>query len=139
MARLIVESTISNIQALDKVINAVGKFQNKEFNDFILKKSLETLNEVINQRSSMFDTDNDHYLYEYKMNNKVERTEKGFIIYNDTEIDLDPEYVSPKTIANYPSGKFNIAMAFEYGTGIVGLTNPVDGHWEYLLPKFHLR
>lgn len=120
-----------NTNYIDKAINKIHKLYSDDLKEFLVNKVLLTLEKVIIQRTTMFNTDNDKYLNDYKNNNKVMYTKDGFIIYNDTKVTIPSEYNSNKVISNYPEGKFNVAMAFEYGTGIVGLTNPVTGHWEY--------
>ena len=38
--------------------------------------------------------------------------------------------ISPENASNYPDG-FSIALAFEYGTGLIGQGNPKIGAWQY--------
>ena len=44
--------------------------------------------------------------------------------------------ISTKHLEDYPNG-FSIALAFEYGVGIVGQTNPVPNAWEYNLKDYN--
>lgn len=124
-------SILKDTNALDKTLKTIHGLYDENFKKYLVDKVLETIDQVVVERITAFRTDNDEYLGEYLRSNKYKMTTKGFIVYNDAKVDIPPEYSKQSTIAKYPDGKFNVAMAFEYGTGIVGLTNPVDGHWEY--------
>lgn len=116
---MIKENTkIYNLSLLEeqiKIINSVR--QSSNLNEFLKKKFLETLNQVMDERLTEENT-NTAFVPVYRNNNHFEDTEDGFIMYNDTVL-----YGEKYT--------FSIALAFEYGTGIIGQENPVVGHWQY--------
>ena len=118
---------VDNLDAIDRVLNKVSIISNiqdnRDYFDFIKKKVEATLKEVINERLSAFD-DNDNLYAEsvYRASNHFKDTENGFILYNDAKVPVDTDGYD---------GSFNIALAYEYGTGIVGEGNPVEGHWQY--------
>lgn len=90
---------------------------------YMQNKCLEAVNKISNERIYMYNTTNTEMRSEYLKNNKIRQFEDGFIIYNDTYVVTD----NP----SYENGKFSIALAFEYGVGIIGEQNPVVGAWEY--------
>lgn len=94
-----------------------------KFRKYIKNKCMKALKDVMRQRL-VLNIDN------YEANNKIADTEDGFIIYNDTMADLSE--LSDDTKQKYPDG-FSVALAIEYGTGIVGQDNPKKGAWEYNL------
>lgn len=118
---------IDSVKKLEKHIELVKSLSdlkdNAVFQNYIQEKCLETVNKVANQRIYMFNTTNTDMRQEYLRNNKIAKFEDGFIIYNDTSIAVN----NP----SYENGRFSIALAFEYGVGIIGEANPVQGAWEY--------
>lgn len=101
----------------------------KKFQKFIQKKCLETVKQISNDRITNTTTD-DEYIVEYKSRHKIRETSDGFILYNDTILPTEMLPVSEKNVNNYPNG-FSIALAFEYGIGIVGQNSAKEGAWEY--------
>ena len=121
-----------NFDYLERIIedvNSMRKMQgiSSEFKQFIKNKVKNTLNQVMNERLGMYgSTDNDDSIALYKSSNHFQDTDNGFILYNNASVDTDlPGY----------NGKFSIALAFEYGTGIVGETHAVNGAWDYNVNK----
>lgn len=91
--------------------------EDEKYLDFLKTKFKETVNNISQMcipDSGMKDI--------YISNNKIHTLENGFILYNDTCVDTDTEGYD---------GSFSIALAFEYGTGIVGQQNPKLGAWQY--------
>lgn len=90
----------------------------KNFQKYIQEKCLDTVKETTSKlmryTGSAVET--------YKNNHKIKETNDGFILYNDTVVNVDS--------SGY-GGEFPLALAFEYGTGIVGSENPKIGAWTY--------
>ena len=122
---------IEDIEELDKYIQFVDRFSKMKtdvkFQKFMQIKCLHALNEVIADR--LHGTTNEEYIEEYKLRNQIKEEPDGFLIYNDFTI---PAILTTQSNAtrNYIEG-FSIALAFEYGVGIVGQENAVLGAWEY--------
>lgn len=111
-----------NKKALDEHIEFVKKLilmeTDKNFQKYIQNKCLDTVKRVTDELMRYSGAT----VEAYKNNHKIEETENGFILYNDTAVESDsPGY----------SGAFPIALAFEYGTGIVGSRNAKEGAWDY--------
>lgn len=130
-----IDTKINSLEKIQKYmyfINVLnGKENNEDFMNFLKEKFMRTLNDVIDVNLKN-GTTNDEFIEEYKKNNKIEDTSNGFVLYNHTMADISE--LSPKTQANYPNG-FSIALAFEYGVGIVGENNAKQGAWEYNVNK----
>lgn len=126
---LSVKVETSNLNSLKSKIDYLKKLvkmkTDKTFQEYIQRKCLDTVNKVANERIYLHNTTNTDMRQEYLRNNKIrdDNISGGFIIYNDTFVSVD----NP----SYPNGRFSIAMAFEYGTGIIGEENPVIGAWDY--------
>ena len=105
----------------------------KSFQKFIQNKVIQALNKVMQERLTS-ETTNNEYIEEYKLRNKIREEEDGFVLYNDFTI---PAILSSRGNAtrDYSEG-FSIALAFEYGVGIVGQDNPVEGAWEYNINNY---
>lgn len=111
-----------NKKALDQHIEFVKKLilmeTDKKFQKYIQNKCLETVKRVTDELMRYSGAT----VEVYKNNHKIEETENGFILYNDTAVESEsPGY----------GGAFPIALAFEYGTGIVGSQNAKEGSWGY--------
>lgn len=128
-----IKSEIENIKGLSKHIELVLKSieiqkNTKPLSEFLCKKTLEKINEVLEQRKYLLQTpdgnENIEYLNEYMSNHNQTIYDNGFEITNNTMADYD----------KYP---FSIALAFEFGVGIVGEGNPVQGAWEYNINKYN--
>lgn len=127
-----VSCEIKGLKELENKIEYIKRLSqmkiDKTFQKFIQDKVLQTLNKVMEERLTE-DTTNNEYIEEYKLRNKIREEDDGFVLYNDFKI---PAILSTKSnaIRDYSEG-FSIALAFEYGVGIVGQENPVEGAWEY--------
>lgn len=110
---------VQGLDVLQKRIDYIKKIKSMEtdsaFQKFIQDKCLRTIKKVAEQRFATHTTTNEDLKSQYLNNNKIgEVTNKGFIIYNDLSI------VKPDT--RFSDGYvFSVALAFEYGTGFVGL------------------
>ena len=126
MKNLTIKIELGNIKALDKQIDYVDKMlkmkTDKDFQQYIQDKCMKTLEEITNQRL-VGGTTNDLEFDLYKKSNHIKESEDGFILYNDAKIPADKYNIIPFDTSGYPDGKFNVALAFEYGTGIVNTTN----------------
>lgn len=117
MLKIITE--IDSLRKLDEHIAFVNKVvqmrTDKRFQEFIQAKCLQTIKRVAEQRFASHTTTNEDLKAEYLNNNKVrEITNEGFVIYNDLSV------VKPDT--KFSEGyTFSVALAFEYGTGFVGM------------------
>ena len=140
-----VKTEVLNLKGLENHIQYVNKMlkmkTDKNFQKFIQDKCLQTVEKVARQR--LGGTTNDEYIEEYILRNKIrEDGNNGFILYNDFTI---PAILSTKNtinqnrdnglVRNYDKG-FNIALAFEYGVGIVGANNPVQNSWAYNINNY---
>ena len=116
-----IKTEVDDLEKLKQYIEYVKKFStiksDKDFQNFIQNKFLETVNEMSNKLLP-----NGDLSLKYIQNNKIRPIEDGFVLYNDTYVETDSEGYG---------GKFSIALAFEYGTGIVGQNNPKIGAWAY--------
>lgn len=132
-----VKIDLQGLENLQEHINIAEKFlklkKDKEWNKFLQQKVLQTLNRVIARRLKG-GTTNDDAINLYVSSNKIEETENGFILYNDATIEAETQNKD-----NYPNGKFSIALAFEYGVGIVGENTPVDRFipWQYNVHEYN--
>ena len=114
-----IKTEIDSFEKLDKHIDFVNKMlhlkTDKTFQEFIQKKCLETIKKVAVQRFATHTTTNEELKEEYLNNNKIrDITDEGFVIYNDLSV--------PKPDTEFSEGyTFSVALAFEYGTGFVGM------------------
>ena len=134
-----IKTDIQGLKELQDHIELVNKMllmkSDSDFQDFIKNKVLEVANKVTEERLIGGTTD-DEYIAEYKSRHKIRDEEDGFVLYNDTIIPPSMLPVSEKTAENYPDG-FSIALAFEYGVGIVGENSPKVNAWEYNVNKWN--
>lgn len=112
---------ISNLQGLSKIMNIVNKFSIKELNEYLAKKGYEALQKVSSERINLFDDTNTNQEAKesYLQHNKYMVNEDGFTLYNDM----------PKIAWRGINGNgydFSVALAFEFGTGIVGQNSPAE-------------
>lgn len=118
---LYVKTKIDGLDKLKKHIEFVKKMAllktNKDFQEYIQNKFLETVNRISMERLPVGSMS-----LEYISHNQIRQLDDGFILYNDTTIETDTEGYG---------GQFSIALAFEYGTGIVGQEHPKKDAWEY--------
>ena len=108
----------------------------KAFQKFIQEKVLETARKVTDERL-IGGTTNDEAIEQYKSNHKIRTENDGFILYNDTQIPAKVNGVQ-NDIENYPNGMFPIALAFEYGVGIIGQNTPDnENSWAYNIQGYN--
>ena len=116
-----VKLEVNGIEKFKKHIEFVKKMAllktDKKFQEYIQNKFLETVNQISMQRLPLGSLS-----LNYIEHNQIRKVDNGFILYNDTTIETDTEGYG---------GKFSIALAFEYGTGIVGQENPKKNAWAY--------
>ena len=129
-----VSTSIDSIGKLDKHINLVKNMasmkEDTNFQKYIQDKCMQTLEQVMNSRLQAGYTTNDDSISLYKSSNHLIETDDGFIIYNDAKIPANVSGVQ-NDISNYPNGEFSIALAFEYGVGLVGMNTINPNAWEY--------
>lgn len=122
-----INTKVNGLEKLDEYINFVEKFANSkydlEFQKYLQEKCIEVIERVTN---TLLPYTGDTVEL-YKSNNKIREFEEGFIIYNDTTVEATTEGYE---------GAFSIALAFEYGTGVVGQENPKEGAWEYNINQY---
>lgn len=125
---------VNGLEKLKQHIEFVKKISSMKndtkFQDFISDKCFKTLQRVTNERL-IGGTTNDELIGEYSKNNKINKDDDGFVLYNDTVIEVDDP--------NYPNG-FSIALAFEYGVGIVGegtYNSDYFRPWEYNVNNYN--
>lgn len=109
---------------------------NKSFQKFIQDKTMEALNYVMNERLGTWFTTNDDSIQLYRNSNHIKEVDDGFIIYNDAKIAANVSGVQ-NDVSNYPNGEFSIAMAFEYGVGIIGMSTGNPNAWEYNINDYN--
>lgn len=128
---------VNGMEQLTNHINRVKRMskmrQDVSFQNYIKNKCWQTLQQVIGERLNG-GTTNDEAISIYIAGNHIEDITGGFIIYNDARIPAEVNGVQ-NTIENYPNGEFNIALAFEYGVGIIGQNTDYDPNfytpWDY--------
>lgn len=97
------------------------------FQKYIQQKCMEAVQKITNERLIGGTTDDD-MIEEYKTRHKIQEETDGFIIYNDTVL---PAYMLNTANPEDYSNGFSIALAFEYGIGIVGENSPKANAWQY--------
>lgn len=136
---LSIDVEIDSIEKLDKHIKYVERMMQMKtdvnFQKYIQQKCLETVKKVSYQRIGI--NTNEEYVEEYVSRHSIREVPDGFILYNDLAI---PAILSTKNtknqdsnlgiVRNYENG-FSLALAFEYGVGLVGAENAVQGAWDY--------
>ena len=119
--KLEIDVTVDSIKKLEEYIKAISKYNlsvsNKEFQKYLQDKFLEAVKKVSLERLQGEDLAST-----YNENHKIQELDDGFILYNDTMVETESEGYD---------GKFSIALAFEYGTGLIGQENPKIGAWQY--------
>lgn len=120
----------SNLDKLQKHIEFINKMMQMKtdatFQKFIQNKVLKLADKVTEERL-IGGTTNDDAIKEYRNNHKIRDYDEGFILYNDTVIPANAADIS-----GYNEGNFPVALAFEYGVGIVGQSNSnSENAWQY--------
>ena len=129
-------SISTNVQGLEKLqkeltrIEKIVKLQNDKamLNERLAQEMVKIVRNVAIQRLSLVSTSNEEYKNMYLSNNKYRIDGNKIIIYNDLCIVSPKSKVSDEYI-------FCIALAFEYGTGVIGKENPKVGAWAYDVNK----
>ena len=128
-----VNCEVKGLKELNKKIEYIKKMlqmkTDKSFQKFIQEKVLQAVNLVMQERL-VGETTNDDQIELYKSSNHIREEENGFVLYNDAQIPANVKGVQ-NNIENYPDGMFSIAMAFEYGVGIIGTKTNDSNAWEY--------
>lgn len=118
---------VSGLNKLREHINYVKKMRlmltSKRFQTYIQDRCLETIKLVAIRRFATSTNTNKELETTYNENHKIrDITDKGFVIYNDFAIE--------KPTTHHSEGyTFSIALAFEYGTGIIGLNSNNSPSW----------
>lgn len=132
--------SVDSIKKIDDHINLLKRIQNlkedKDFREYIMKKSMETLNKVMNERLISGSTTNDDSIQLYMSSNHIEETDDGFIIYNNAKIPANVKGIQ-NNVENYPNGEFSVALAFEYGVGLVGIKTGNQKAWQYNVKNYN--
>lgn len=136
---------VNSINKLNKHIQYVEKLAKMKtdirFQKEIQDRVLETVNRITEQRL-VGGTTNDDAISEYKKNHKIRplidknNEEIGFELYNDTKVPANVNGVQ-NDISNYPEGMFSVALAFEYGVGIVGSNTSNPNAWKYNINTYN--
>lgn len=128
-----------NKEQLDTLVDYVNKLlkmkNDKQFQKFIQNKCLKVLDQVMND-NLIGGTSNDDAIDIYMNSNHILDFGEGFILYNDAKIPANVKGVQ-NDISNYPNGEFSIALAFEYGVGIVGENTDNPNAWNYNLQDYY--
>ena len=134
-----INTDIQGLSKLQKHIDFVNKMlkmkTDKSFQEFIKNKVLEVAKKVTDERLTG-GTTNDDAIGLYKSNHKIRDYVEGFILYNDTMIPAIVKGVQ-NDIENYPNRQFPIALAFEYGVGIIGENTNTPNHWAYNIQSYY--
>lgn len=128
--------SLEKLEQYIKIVQALNKLKvDRDFQQFIQNKCLETVRNI--SMTTISGSTNDEYVAEYISRHSIQEYDNGFVLYNNFTI---PAVLSTKNtknqerdlgiVRNYDEG-FSIALALEYGTGLVGQENPVQGAWEY--------
>ena len=121
-----IKTNIDGLKEFEKYIEFVEKISflqtDKKFQKYIQDKFLETVNRISIERLP-----EGNLKQEYIQHNQIRETDSGFVLFNDTTVAT----VGGGGYGGKFIGTFSIALAFEYGTGIVGQENPKQGAWEY--------
>lgn len=135
MAKPIFELDIIDLydkSLLEEELNDLNNlFNSKKFKEFIGKKCLKVLDELMQEKLGTFDEHSvfDEKVEEYKKNSNYKIDGDYLVIYNKTMLTQEEMFwVSEKTKQNYPEG-ISIAHIIEYGTGLLGDSTPEDD-WE---------
>ena len=139
-----VKTNVQGLKEFENHIDFVEKMlrmkTDTNFQKFIQEKVLENVNRVARERIA--NTTNDEYIEEYILRNSIREESDGFVLYNNFTI---PAILTTRNtrnqdrsmgmVRNYDNG-FNLALAFEYGVGIIGQSNPVIGAWDYNINNY---
>ena len=134
-----IDMNFINKQHLDELYNYVQNLlkmkDDKNFQKFIQDKCMKTLDMIMNDYL-IGGTTNDDAIDLYMSSNHIEEFDEGFIMYNDAKIPANVNGVQ-NTVENYPDGQFSIALAFEYGVGIIGENTDNPNAWNYNIQGYY--
>lgn len=129
-----------SVDSLDKIQNYIDFVEriydaqnDMGLQSFLKRKVLEAA-KMITDKELVGGTSNDEEIELYKNSHHIEDYKKGFILYNDAKISADKYNTLPFDTSGYPDGEFSIALAFEYGVGVVGQGTYEEGYfksWDY--------
>lgn len=142
---LSIKTKVDKLDDLKKYVDYVkglSKMQSDtKFQEYIKKKCLETVKRKTDELL-VGGTTNDYLIQEYKIRHKIRNEINGFVLYNDFTIPYIMTTKNTKNqdreqglVRNYENG-FSIALAFEYGVGLVGEENAIQGAWEYNVNEY---
>lgn len=122
------------LNCLNNIIKNISKRMSSidGLNLYLKEKVVQTYREIMEEKLTG-GTTNDKYITLYKNSYHTKDIQNGFILYNNANIDIDDTETSRPY--QYPNG-FSIAMAFEYGVGIVGMRTGNPNAWKYNLHKY---
>lgn len=122
--KIIVDSpSRKNFKKHMEIIAKVLSLTDKDFQKFLQKKVLETVTQITEEKLVKGITNNDDEIDLYKSNHKIRELENGFELFNDTQIPADKYNTAPFDTNGYTNGMFSVSLAFEYGVGIVGISD----------------
>ena len=128
-----------NKKHLDKLLDYVNKLlkmkSDKKFQKFIQDKCMKVLEQMMNDNLHG-GTTNDDAIELYMGSNHIEEYDEGFILYNDAKIPANVKGMQ-NDVSNYPNGEFSIALAFEYGVGIIGENTNNPKAWNYNVNNYN--
>ena len=105
---------LKNLENHIKFVTAMAQMkEDKNFQDFMKDKCLKTVIKKANEMFAINTTTNEDLKEAYLNNNKIRDEKNGFVVYNDLCITKETTKFSEGYI-------FCVALAFEYGTGIIG-------------------
>lgn len=129
-----IETNIDSIQKIDKQIKYVETMmkmkEDTSFQDFIKQKCMQTLQDCMNSLLIVGNTTNDDSIEIYRTSNHIEDIQDGFVIYNNAKIPANV-FGKQNNASNYENGMFNLALAFEYGVGVIGIETRNPNAWQY--------
>lgn len=123
-----IQPKVDNLSGLKTILDGVEKqcqMQNNinKLYAIIQKKCLDTVKKVARQRLSASGTTNQDYYDDYINNIRIgESNEKGFTIISDLVVH------KPET-RHSRAYDFSVSLAFEYGTGIIGMGSTDAPPW----------
>lgn len=135
---------VNSIRKLDTVLKRVNKMldivNSDEFKEYIKQKVLELLEDE--QKYLVGDEDDENVIIKsehvsiYKASHHTEDVAGGFILYNDAVVVAETSHPE-----NYEGGIFPLALAIEYGTGIVAEVGSYSAGvfepWEYNVHEYN--
>lgn len=123
-----INANVNSLEKLQDYINYVKKFAKMKtdtnFQKYIQDKCLNVVKQMSTTllSNSEYNTGMDELFSAYIENNEIQPESDGFIIHNNLSVATDSDGYD---------GAFSVALAFEYGTGIVGQEHPKANAWEY--------